>query len=48
MGAAEDDGINLWVEMHDLIDTLLHEIIGTRRVGLVVFYEGYPERAGHA
>ena len=46
MGAAEDDGIDLGVEAHDLVDTLLDEIVGSGGVGLVVLDEGYPEGAG--
>ena len=39
MGAAEDNGIDLWVKAHDLINALLYEVVGTRGVGLVVFHE---------
>ena len=48
MGAAEDDGIDLGVETHDLVDALLDEVVGTGGVGLVVFHEGHPEGTGDA
>ena len=44
--AAKDDGVNLRVEMHQLVDALLHEIVGTGGVGLVVLYQRHPERTG--
>ena len=46
VGAAEDDGIDFRVETHNLIYALLHEIVGTRRIGLIVFHKGHPERTG--
>ena len=48
MGAAEDEGINLGVEIHDLVDALLDKVVGTRGVGLVVFDEGHPEGTSNA
>ena len=48
MGTAEDDGVDLRVEAHDLVDALLDKVVGSRRVGLVVFDEGHPEGTGHA
>ena len=48
MGAAKDDGVDSRVETHDLIDALLHEIVGTRGVGLVVFHKGHPEGTSDA
>ena len=48
MGAAEDDSVDLGVEAHELVNALLHEIVGSWGVGLVVFHERYPEGTGDA
>ena len=48
MGTAEDKGIDLRIEVHNLIDALLDEIVGSRGVGLIIFYEGYPEGTCYA
>ena len=48
VSTAKDEGIDLRVEAHNLIDALLDEVVGTRGVSLIIFYEGYPERASHA
>ena len=47
VGAAKDEGVDLGVEAHNLVDILLDEVVGTWGVGLVVLHEGYPERTGH-
>ena len=44
MGAAEDKGVDLRILMHNLVDAFLDEVVGSRGVGFVVFYEGHPER----
>ena len=38
VGAPQDDGVNLWIFAHNLVDALLYKVVGSRRVGLVVFY----------
>ena len=43
MGTAEDKGINLRIEVHNLIDALLYKIVGPRGVSLIILYEGNPE-----
>ena len=48
VGAAEDDGVDVWVEAHELVDALLDEVVGSGRVGLVGFHDGCPQRTGHA
>ena len=48
MGAAEDDGVDLGIFTHDLIDAFLDEVVGSRGVGFVVLDEGHPEGAGDA
>ncbi len=39
MCAPQDDGVNLWIFAHNLVDALLYKVVGSRRVGLVVFYD---------
>ena len=48
MGAAQDDGIDLGIKTHQLIDALLHEIIGPGTVCLVGLDDGCPKRTGNA
>ena len=47
VGATEDDGINLWVERHNLVDAFFHKVVGSWGVGFVVFNQWYPEGTGH-
>lgn len=46
--AAEDYRVNLRVFAHKCVKTFLHEIVGSRRVILVVLYQRHPQRAGYA
>lgn len=46
MRTAQNDGVYLWIEAHQLVDALLDEVVGTRRVCLVILYQRYPERTG--
>jgi hypothetical protein len=46
VGTTKDEGVNLWVKVHNLVDALLDKIVGTRGVGLVVLYKGDPEGTG--
>jgi len=48
VGAAEDDGVDVGVEAHELVDALLDEVVGSGRVGLVGFDDGSPQRTGYA
>ena len=48
MSAAEDDGINKRVEAHKLVEALLDEIVCPWTVGLIVFDERNPKRAGYS
>ena len=43
VGAAKDDGIDEWILAHQLVDTLLYKVVGTRAVSFVGFYDGSPE-----
>ena len=47
VGTPQNDGINLRVLMHNLVDALLHEIVGTRRIGLVILHQRHPEGTSH-
>ena len=47
VGATEDDGVNLRILAHNLIDALLHEIVGTGGVGFIVLHQRHPEGTGH-
>ena len=46
MGTAQDDRVDIRVELHELVDTLLDEIVCAGRVSFIVFYQGHPERTG--
>ena len=48
VGAAQDERIDLRVEVHDLVDALLDEVVGAGGVGLVILYQRHPEGAGDA
>ena len=48
VGAAEDNGIDLRILAHNLVDAFLDEVVGAWGVGLVVLDEGYPEGTGDA
>ena len=48
VGAAEDNGVDVGVEAHNLVDALLDEIVGPWGVGFVVFDEGHPKGTGDA
>ena len=48
MGTAEDECVDLRVETHDVVDTLLDEVIGTGTVGFVVLDDRNPQRTGNA
>ena len=45
--ASEYYGVDVAVEHHQLVDALLDEVVGSRRVILVVLDERHPQRAGH-
>ena len=45
--ATQDDGVNVGVEAHQLVDALFYEVVGARGVSLVVFHQWHPERTGH-
>ena len=47
VGTAQDDGIDLRVLGHQLVDALLDKIVGPGRVSFVILYQRYPERTGH-
>lgn len=42
--AAENDGVNIGVFLHELVNALLDEVVGAGRVGFIVFDERHPER----
>ena len=48
MCAAEDDGVDERVETHELVDALLHEVVGTGRVGFACLHDGCPQRTSHS
>ena len=48
VGAAEDDGIDVGVLAHELVDALLDEVVGSGRVGFVGLYDGCPKGTGHS
>ena len=48
MCAAEDNGVNLGVKRHYLVDAFFHKVVGSWRVSFIVFNQGYPERTCHA
>ena len=39
-------GIDIRIKAHNLVDTLLYEIVGTRGVRLVILHQGHPEGTG--
>ena len=48
MGATQDDGIDVLIHTHQLVDALLDEIISTRTICLVSLYDSSPERTSHS
>lgn len=48
MGTAEDYGVDVGVKMHQLVDALLDEIVGSGTVRLIVFDKRNPEGTRHA
>jgi hypothetical protein len=42
VGAAKDDGVNERVLGKKLLEGILDEVIGTRLIELIVFYERHP------
>ena len=46
MGTPQDKGINQGIRLQQVIEVFTHEIVGTRRVELVVLHQRYPHRAG--
>ena len=45
MGAAEDYGVYFRIFSKELVYSFFHEVVGTRRVGLVIFHQWHPEWA---
>ena len=48
VGATEDDGVDERILAHQLVDALLHEVVGAGRVCFAGFYYRCPKRAGNA
>ena len=48
MGATQDDGIDVLIHTHQLVDALLDEIISTRTISLVSLYDSSPKRTSHS
>ena len=46
--ASEDDGVDERVETHELVDALLHEVVGAGRVGFACLHDGCPQRTSHS
>ena len=44
---AQNDGVDIRVLTQQLVDALLHEIIGSRRICFIVFHQRHPERTGY-
>ena len=47
MGTTQNDGINISILAHQLIDTFLDEVISTRAIRFISFYDGSPQRTSH-
>ena len=45
MGAAQDDGIDERVGLHQLVDVFLHEVVGPRPLRLALLHQRHPEGA---
>ena len=48
MRAAQYECVDLRVAFEECIQALLHEVIGSGRVELIIFDQGYPHGAGHS
>ena len=48
MGAAKNDGVYLWIYAHELVYTLLYEIVGSRTVCFLILNQRYPKGASYS
>ena len=44
MRTTKDERVNLWIESHDMVDTLLYEVISTGTVCFIVLNDWHPQR----
>ena len=47
MRATQNNGINISVLQHQLVDAFLYEIISSRTICFIGFYDGSPKRTSH-
>ena len=48
MGAAQNDGVYLWIDAQKVVDVFLYEIVGSGGVGFMVLDQRHPHRTGLA
>ena len=48
MRATQNNGINISVLQHQLVDAFLYEIISSRTICFIGFHDGSPKRTSHA